>query len=131
LGRGAIVRQAVRMQATDVAKERTLIGSRGGTAEMDSLCFLGANSAPFWRRPGLLIYRARTLPKRGLEIRLGEQVRGIPGFVIELNSLPRHGALSVAGWLVQPIPVNPAIHRLFHRNRTPKAALSLRHPMAG
>ena len=155
MGRGAIVRQPVWMQATDVTKERTLIGSRGGTAEMDSLCFLGANSAPFWRRPGLLIYRAHTLPKRGLEIRwptvlseeigeglvgkllevlhaiFGEQVQGIPGFVIELNSLPGHGALSVAGWLVQPIPVNPTIHRLFHRNRTPKAALSLRHPMAG
>ena len=84
-------------------RERILIGSRGGSAEMDSLCFLGATSAPFWRRPGLLIYRARTLPKRG----------------------------RLAGWLVQPIPANPAIHRLFHRNLTPKAALSLCHPMAG
>jgi hypothetical protein len=119
------------MQATDVAKERILIGSRGGTAEMDSLCFLGATSAPFWRRPGLLIYRAHTLPKRGLEIRwptvlseeigeglvgkllevlhaiFGEQVQGIPGFVIELNSLPGHGALSVAGGWSNLSPLIP------------------------
>jgi hypothetical protein len=131
LGRGAIVRQPVWMQATDVAKERILIGSRGGTAEMDSLCFLGATSAPFWRRPGLLIYRAHTLPKRGLEIRwptvlseeigeglvgkllevlhaiFGEQVQSTPGFVIELNSLPGHGALSVAGGWSNLSPLIP------------------------
>jgi hypothetical protein len=111
-------RAAVRTQATDVAKERILIGARGGTAEMDSLRFLGATSAPCRRQPGLLIYRAHTLPKRGLEIRwptvlaeeigkglvsellevlhaiCGEQIQGIPGLVIELNSFPWHGALS-------------------------------------
>jgi hypothetical protein len=98
---------------------------------MDSLCFLGANSAPFWRRPGLLIYRAHTLPKRRLEIRwptvlseeigeglvgkllevlhaiFGEQVQSTPGFVIELNSLPGHGALSVAGGWSNLSPLIP------------------------
>jgi hypothetical protein len=36
-----------------------------------------------------------------------------------------------AQWRGADIPVTPAIHRLFHRNRTPKPAFSLRHPMAG
>jgi hypothetical protein len=117
---------------------------------------LGATSAPFWRRPGLLIYRAHTLPKRGLEIRwptvlaeeigeglvgellevlpaiFGEQVQGIPGLVIELNSLPRHGALPV-GKDYKPATYPRCSHnpQAFPSNRTPKPAFSLRHPMAG
>jgi hypothetical protein len=28
----------------------------------------------------------------------GKQIERVPGLVIELNSLPRHGALPIAGW---------------------------------
>jgi hypothetical protein len=61
----------------------------------------------------------------------GEQVEGVPSLVIKLNALPRHGALSRRRVIKHPIPATPIIHRLFCRNRTPNAAFSLRHPMAG